>query len=63
MSLEVQPIFSGANREHLSSFLPGSPKMVVVNRSGASGTVGANYLYSARGDGLTIGTFSALYSL
>ena len=47
--------------KHLPAFLPGSPRMVVVNRSGASGTVGANYLYSARGDGLTIGMFSALY--
>jgi tripartite-type tricarboxylate transporter receptor subunit TctC len=54
-------LFGRLIAKHLPNILPGSPKMVVVNRSGASGTVGANYLYSARGDGLTIGMFSALY--
>ena len=54
-------LFGRLIAKHLPSFLPDSPKMVVVNRSGASGTVGANYLYSARGDGLTVGMFSALY--
>ena len=54
-------LFGRLIAKHLPAFLPGSPRMVVVNRSGASGTVGANYLYSARGDGLTIGMFSALY--
>jgi tripartite-type tricarboxylate transporter receptor subunit TctC len=54
-------LFGRLIAKHLPGFLPGNPKMIVVNRSGASGTVGANYLYSARGDGLTIGMFSALY--
>lgn len=54
-------LFGRMIAKHLAKFLPGNPRMLVVNRSGASGTVGANYLYTARGDGLTIGMFSALY--
>ena len=54
-------LFGRLIAKHLPNFLPGSPRMLVVNRAGASGTVGANYLYGARGDGLMIGMFSALY--
>jgi len=54
-------LFGRLIAKHLPGYLAGQPRIVVVNRSGASGTVGANYLYSARGDGLTIGMFSALY--
>ncbi|MGH7929186.1 MAG: tripartite tricarboxylate transporter substrate-binding protein [Candidatus Binatia bacterium] len=54
-------LFGRMIAKHLAKFLPGEPRMLVVNRPGASGTVGANYLYGARGDGLTIGMFSALY--
>ena len=41
---------------HLGRFIPGNPKIVVENMPGASGRVGANYLYNvAPKDGLAIG--------
>lgn len=40
---------------HLGKFIPGNPKIVVENMPGASGRVGANYLYNvAPKDGLAI---------
>lgn len=41
---------------HLERHLPGKPTIVVENRPGAAGRIGAAYLYNiARPDGLTIG--------
>lgn len=40
---------------HLGTHLPGKPRVIPVNKPGASGTVAANYMYSvAKPDGLTI---------
>ncbi len=42
---------------YMEKHLPGST-FVVVNRPGAGHLVGTNLIYSARGDGLTLGTFN-----
>ena len=44
--------------KYLRRFLPGNPRTVVVSKVGVSGTVGANFVYASKPDGLTIGSFS-----
>lgn len=39
---------------NLGNYLPGKPSVVVRNMVGAGGTIGANYAYAARPDGLTV---------
>lgn len=40
----------------MQTYLPGKPSIIVENRPGAGGAVGANYVYAqAKPDGLTIG--------
>ena len=53
-------IFGRLISRHLGRFLPGDPRIVVVNRAGASGLVGAMALYNARPDGTTLGVFTAV---
>jgi tripartite-type tricarboxylate transporter receptor subunit TctC len=43
--------------KHMEKYLPGA-KIVVRNMPGAGHIVGANYIYAAKPDGLTIGTFN-----
>ena len=45
---------------NLPAHLGADIKAVVVNRAGGGGAVGANYVYAANPDGLTIGMFSAI---
>ncbi len=45
---------------HLGRFLPGNPRVIVANRAGASGLVGAMTLYNARPDGTNLGVFTAV---
>lgn len=54
-------IFARHYQTHLERRLPGNPSIIVENRTGASGLVGANYIYNvARPDGLTIGSLTAI---
>jgi len=54
-------IFARHYQKHLQAFLPGNPTVIVENRPGAAGMLGANYLYNlARPDGLTIGSLTAI---
>ncbi|MBI2859672.1 MAG: hypothetical protein HYX90_11395 [Chloroflexi bacterium] len=39
---------------HLPKYLPGNPSVVVRNMPGGGGTIGANYTYTSKPDGLTI---------
>ncbi len=56
----ISDVFGRTVARHLANHIPGRPTLVVENRPGAGGAVGANYLYNvAKKDGLTIGTFSA----
>ena len=42
-------------QQWLPKFVPGKPRFVVVNKPGASGSIGANYVYNvAKPDGLTL---------
>lgn len=49
--------------KYLPNFLPGKPAMVVRNIPGGDDTLGANYVYSAKPDGLTVLSASASPSL
>lgn len=40
--------------KYLSKFLPGNPTVIIRNMPGANGTIGANYVYHTKPDGLTI---------
>ncbi|MGB3483577.1 MAG: hypothetical protein WBB07_15345 [Mycobacterium sp.] len=42
------------NARHWSKFLPGNPRIIVNNNTGADGTVATNQVFEAAGDGLTI---------
>ena len=45
--------------KHLPKYIPGKPTIIIENMPGASGMIGANYLYNiAKPDGLTIGTIN-----
>ena len=45
--------------KYLPKFIPGKPTVIVENMPGASGMIGANYLYNiAKPDGLTIGSIN-----
>ncbi len=45
--------------KYLPKYIPGKPTVIVENMPGASGMIGANYLYNiAKPDGLTIGTIN-----
>jgi len=44
---------------HLPRYIPGKPTVIVENMPGASGMIGANYVYNmAKPDGLTIGAIN-----
>ena len=44
---------------HLPKYIPGKPTLIVENMPGASGMIGANYVYNmAKPDGLTIGAIN-----
>jgi len=54
-------IFARHYQKDLSRFLPGNPTVIVENRPGAAGMLGANYLYNlAQKDGLTVGSLTAI---
>lgn len=56
-------IFARMVARYLDRHIPGNPTVVVENKPGAGGVIGANYLYNAaRKDGLTLGIFSAPFS-
>jgi len=56
-------IFARMVAQHLDKHIPGNPTLVVENKPGAGGVIGANYLYNAaRKDGLTLGIFSSPFS-
>ena len=42
----------------LQQYLPGNPKVVVLNKPGGSSILGANYFQKQKGDGLTLLTVS-----
>jgi tripartite-type tricarboxylate transporter receptor subunit TctC len=45
--------------KYLPKYIPGKPTMIIENMPGASGMIGANYLYSiAKPDGLTFGSIN-----
>lgn len=47
--------------KYLPKYIPGKPNVIVQNIPGGGGRTGANYIYSATPDGLTIGvTFRSL---
>ncbi len=53
-------IFGRMVAAHLDKHIPGRPKVIVENKAGAGGIIGANQLYnSPRKDGLTLGIFSS----
>jgi tripartite-type tricarboxylate transporter receptor subunit TctC len=53
-------IFARLLVQHLERHVPGRPKIIVENKPGAGGVIGANQLYNApRKDGLTFGIFSS----
>ena len=54
-------IFARHYQPHFERHIPGKPTIVVENRVGASGIIGANYIYNiAKPDGLTIGSLTAV---
>jgi tripartite-type tricarboxylate transporter receptor subunit TctC len=53
-------IFARMLSPHLERHIPGRPRIVVENRAGAGGVIGANQVYNAqRRDGLTLGVFTS----
>lgn len=46
-------ILSRLVTRELDKFLPGNPSMIVRNMPGGGETIGGNYVYAAKGDGLT----------
>ena len=51
-------IYSRAIGQHMGRYIPGNPRFLVQNMTGAGGLISANYLYrKAKPDGLTIGNF------
>jgi tripartite-type tricarboxylate transporter receptor subunit TctC len=45
--------------KYLPKYIPGKPTIIIENMPGASGMIGANYIYSiAKPDGLTIGSIN-----
>jgi tripartite-type tricarboxylate transporter receptor subunit TctC len=56
-------VFARLLSSHLERYVPGRPKIIVENKPGAGGAIGANQLYNAsRKDGLTIGMFSSPFT-
>jgi tripartite-type tricarboxylate transporter receptor subunit TctC len=56
-------IFARLVAPHLERHIPGRPKVIVENKAGAGGVIGANQLYhAARKDGLTVGFFSSPFA-
>jgi tripartite-type tricarboxylate transporter receptor subunit TctC len=56
-------IFARMVAQYLDRHIPGNPTVVVENKPGAGGVIGANYLYNvARKDGLTLGIFSSPFA-
>lgn len=47
-------MFARVVTRHMSRFLPGNPAILVRNMTGGGGTIGANYAYAAKPDGLTL---------
>jgi tripartite-type tricarboxylate transporter receptor subunit TctC len=53
-------IFARSIAPYLERHIPGRPKVIVENRGGAGGVVGANQLYNvSRKDGFTLGVFTS----
>jgi len=56
-------IFARMVAQFLDKHIPGRPKVIVENKAGAGGVIGANQLYRvARKDGLTVGMFSSPFA-
>jgi tripartite-type tricarboxylate transporter receptor subunit TctC len=56
-------IFARMIAPYVEKHIPGRPKVIVENRAGAGGVIGANQLYHAqRKDGLTIGALTSPFS-
>jgi len=57
-------IYTRAVARHIGKYIPGSPKPIVQNMSGAGGLTAANYIYKrAKPDGLTVGVWPSVYVL
>lgn len=51
-------LYTRAIGRHMGRFIPGNPRFLVQNMTGAGGLISANYMYKkAKPNGLTIGTF------
>ncbi len=51
-------LYSRTIGRHMGRHIPGNPRFLVQNRTGAGGLISANYVYrKAKPDGLTIGNF------
>ena len=51
-------IYSRTIGRHMGRYIPGNPRFLVQNMTGAGGLISANYMYrKAKPDGLTIGNF------
>ena len=53
-------LFARLIARHYRRFIEGEPKLVVLNKAGASGLVGALSVYRAKPNGLTVGVFTAV---
>ncbi|MCY4440130.1 MAG: hypothetical protein OXE53_07970, partial [Deltaproteobacteria bacterium] len=51
-------LYSRTIGRYMGRYIPGNPRFLVQNRTGAGGLISANYVYrKAKPDGLTIGNF------
>jgi len=51
-------LYSRGIARHMGRYIPGNPRFLVQNMTGAGGLISANYMYvKAKPDGLTIGNF------
>ena len=53
-------LFARLIARHYRRFIEGEPKLVVLNKAGASGLVGALSVYRAKPNGLTLGVFTGV---
>ncbi|MBI4332837.1 MAG: hypothetical protein HY673_16330 [Chloroflexi bacterium] len=56
-------LLTRAMARHLGRLIPGNPSVIVTNMPGAGGRLGANYVYSAKPDGLILGRVATVVSM